>query len=50
MEACIFVYVHLTWNMCNILDSCVHRMFLPVVDVRTDDNSEYIDHVEAQVA
>lgn len=24
-------------------------MFLPVVDVRADDNSQYIHHVEAQV-
>lgn len=35
--------------MSNILDTCVDRMLLPVVDESTDDNSYYIYQIEAQV-
>lgn len=42
-------FVYLTCNMGHVLDWCIYRMFLSVVDVRTDDYSRYIHHIEAHV-
>lgn len=46
---CEYAFGFLTWSMSNVLDTWVHQMFLPVVDVRTDDDNQHIHHIEAQI-
>lgn len=45
----VCVYIYPTWNMCNILDTRVVRILLPVVNERTDDNNHDVQDVEAKV-
>lgn len=39
----------LTWDMRNGLHTWIDWVFLPVVDVGTDDNSQHIHRIQAQV-
>ena len=50
---CLFVciYTYLTWySRCDILNGRGEGMFLPVVDVRADDDCEDVHHVQAQIS
>lgn len=49
LSVCKSVFIYPTWNMCNILDTRVVRILLPVVNERTDDNNHNVQDVEAKV-